>query len=66
MEILRDILSNRLDIDCSRTSVQIAYTPGYFLGRHDVRNFYFYKMIDANDCFLAENGIAEPVFRGGG
>lgn len=35
MEILKDILSNHLDVDCTLTT-DIVYTPGYFLGRHDV------------------------------
>ncbi|CAG9814996.1 unnamed protein product [Phaedon cochleariae] len=43
MEILKDILSNRLDIDCS-TGMEIAYTPAYFLGRHEM------KLKLLNDC----------------
>lgn len=35
MEILRDILSNHLDIDCT-SAVDVTYAPAYFLGRHDV------------------------------
>lgn len=35
MEILKDILVNHLEMDCS-TQMEIDYTPGYFLGRHDV------------------------------
>ncbi|XP_018566189.1 biotin--protein ligase isoform X2 [Anoplophora glabripennis] len=36
MEILRDILSNHLDVDCT-LAADIAYTPAYFLGRHDLK-----------------------------
>ncbi|KAJ8954187.1 hypothetical protein NQ318_005782 [Aromia moschata] len=36
MEILKDILSNHLDIDCTCTE-DITYTPAYFLGRHDLK-----------------------------
>lgn len=36
LEILRDLLCNHLELDC--TSVDnLSYTPGYFLGRHEVR-----------------------------
>ncbi|KAJ8939503.1 hypothetical protein NQ314_011118 [Rhamnusium bicolor] len=34
MEILRDILSNHLEVDCTNVS-DVTYTPAYFLGRHD-------------------------------
>ncbi|KAJ8916594.1 hypothetical protein NQ315_000238 [Exocentrus adspersus] len=36
MEILRDILSNHLEMDCA-TADDVAYTPAYFLGRHDLK-----------------------------
>ncbi|KAK9874227.1 hypothetical protein WA026_002579 [Henosepilachna vigintioctopunctata] len=44
IEILTDILSNRLDIDCTKTLDEISYTPAYFLGRHDL------KMEMINEC----------------
>lgn len=36
LEILKDILTNHLEIDCSG-SKSVEYTPGYFLGRHDLK-----------------------------
>ncbi|XP_057664831.1 biotin--protein ligase [Diorhabda carinulata] len=36
LEILKDILTNHLEIDCSG-SKNVEYTPGYFLGRHDLK-----------------------------
>lgn len=36
MEIFKDILLNRLDIECDATTQKENYTPGYFLGRHEV------------------------------
>ncbi|XP_045466923.1 uncharacterized protein LOC123675586 [Harmonia axyridis] len=49
LEILTDILRNRLDIDCTKTSTQITYTPAYFLGRHDL------KMELLNQCQEVKN-----------
>ncbi|VEN62867.1 unnamed protein product [Callosobruchus maculatus] len=36
LEILKDILASHLDIDCS-SSEEPEYTPGYFLGRHEMK-----------------------------
>lgn len=36
LEILKDILENRLDVDCTSSAIDVKYEAGYFLGRHDV------------------------------
>lgn len=36
LEILKDILSKHLDMDCNNDLQDVTYTPAYFLGRHDV------------------------------
>lgn len=37
LEILKHILSQHLDMDCTNTGVDPALTPGYFLGKHEVK-----------------------------
>lgn len=37
LEIMKDILSKHLDMDCSNVVNDTTYTTAYFLGRHDVR-----------------------------
>ncbi|XP_044762850.1 biotin--protein ligase [Coccinella septempunctata] len=53
LEILKDILSNRLDIDCTRTCDRITYTPAYFLGRHEL------KMELVNQCKEVVDGTID-------
>jgi biotin--protein ligase len=36
LEILKDILSNHLDLVCDESFGKVQYSPGYFLGRYDV------------------------------
>lgn len=44
LEILRDILVNRLDVDCAPSGGDVKYEAGYFLGRHDVINKRFNEL----------------------
>ncbi|XP_060532773.1 biotin--protein ligase [Cylas formicarius] len=37
LDILKDILSNHLDLDCGNPNPVPDYTPAYFLGRHDLK-----------------------------
>lgn len=37
LEILNDILSNHLDLDCENPNEIPDFTPAYFLGRHDLK-----------------------------
>ncbi|CAH1110239.1 unnamed protein product [Psylliodes chrysocephalus] len=70
MEILKDILVNHLEMDCS-TQMEIDYTPGYFLGRHDLKLKLFSDcdaIVDKNlNCtrmsakFCGKDEQAEPA-----
>ncbi|CAG9853591.1 unnamed protein product [Phyllotreta striolata] len=57
MDILKDILVNHLDIDCS-CSKEIEYTPGYFLGRHDLKLKLFSECDDVKDKKLECKKVA--------
>ncbi|CAH2017001.1 unnamed protein product [Acanthoscelides obtectus] len=52
LEILKDILASHLDIDCT-SSEEPAYTPGYFLGRHEM------KMKLLNEGSSIKNSVLE-------
>lgn len=37
LEIIQDLLSMHLGLECTTSQKLPSYTPGYFLGRHEVR-----------------------------
>ncbi|KAH1010992.1 hypothetical protein HUJ04_000437 [Dendroctonus ponderosae] len=37
LDIFRDLLENHLDLDCDNSTETPAFTPAYFLGRHDLK-----------------------------
>lgn len=36
VSLLADLLSNYLSLECTSSQDTVKYTPGYFLGRHEV------------------------------
>ncbi|XP_076254606.1 holocarboxylase synthetase-like protein isoform X2 [Rhynchophorus ferrugineus] len=46
IDILRDILCKQLELDCHNEYEVPKYTPGYFLGRHDLKN----AMLNETHC----------------
>lgn len=57
LEILKDLLSNHLELDCTN-SESLSYTPGYFLGRHEViSNKEFSTRLLFHYCIICYNLI---------
>nr|XP_023018683.1 uncharacterized protein LOC111507580 isoform X1 [Leptinotarsa decemlineata] len=57
LEILGDILSNHLDIDCRNRVCDIVYAPAYFLGRHDMK----LKLLDECDSIKEKRMECDKV-----
>ncbi|XP_072379075.1 biotin--protein ligase isoform X1 [Diabrotica undecimpunctata] len=56
IEILKDILVHQLGIDCTE-SKELEYTPGYFLGRHDLKLKLLTECKDITDMRLENSKI---------
>lgn len=57
LEILKDILSKQLEIDCRNSQDNIKYTPAYFLGRFETKKDLFSCTESIVNNTLSTDGI---------
>jgi len=52
LEIIQDLLSTHLGLECSSSQNMPSYTPGYFLGRHEVGTVVVQILLSHSSHFI--------------